>query len=174
MGKFMPSWTGGGFRSPTFSSLFSLLSQHSLADGRLSPPAWPSPAHHWWLSHRQPDTDGRVQVENTDPEKNQTCRCSFLWSTPANESIQRLLQCRYNQDSIYFHFHRTINLIYTAPTTNKFCLGYKQTRLQHAQPTAYTICVHPLVLCAHVILLIDVYSCAHTRARSALELNSYI
>lgn len=31
---------------------------------------------------------------------------------PANQSTQRLLQCRYNQETIFFHFHRTINLIY--------------------------------------------------------------
>lgn len=94
---------------------------------------------------------------------------------PANESTQRLLQCRYNQETIFFHFHRTINLIYIALTTNEFCLGYEQMHVQYAcKLMAYAICVYPLVPCAHVILLIDIYSCAHSRARSALELNSYI
>lgn len=34
-------------------------------------------------------------------------------------------------------------------------------------------CVCPLEPCAYVILLTDIYSCAHTRARSALEFGSY-
>lgn len=42
----------------------------------------------------------RQCIENTDSEKNQTCRCSLLWSTPANESTQGPLLCRYNQDFI--------------------------------------------------------------------------
>lgn len=119
---------------------------------------------------------GRWGPGGEQPEKIQNWRCSLLWSTPANESTQRLLQCRYNWDSIYFHFRRTINLIYIALTTNKFCLGYEKMHVQHAcKVMVYAVCVYPLVPFAYVILLmIDIYSCAHTRARSALELNSYI
>lgn len=44
-------------------------SWHSLAEGRLPPPAWPSLSHHQRLGHRQLDRDIRVWVGNTDLEK---------------------------------------------------------------------------------------------------------
>lgn len=112
-------------------------SWHPLAQGRLSPPAWPPPPE------ARPQTTQQGQqgwVENTDPEKNQNCRCSLLYSISANQSTPRLLQCRYTQASIYFCFQRTINLIHIALTTNKFCRGYEQLHVQHPCKLCVSTC----------------------------------
>jgi len=96
---------------------------------------------------------------NTDPEKNQNCRCSLLWSTPANESTQRLLQCRYNQASIYFHFHRTINLIYIALTTNRLWDMSKCMHDTHASSWRMLyVCTHlylvPMSYCRYIFIAV--------------------